>query len=190
MINWTHILKVFTRNCCFWLHHSWRRLKNLDIKKKPLCVKEMSKKSKILGVNTYIIRILNDQLLLRVVWTKKLNLCFVVFHLLCFMVQVSEKTKKESLKLWMVKKSKQAQTGDAMTTVPCYYIASLFQSADKWWFSLDSGKSEHKTKKVHNLTDETDTDIFFFFLKFLVGNQTGPGYLRSRSVLIFSVWSA
>lgn len=55
----------------------------------------------------------------------------------------------------------EAQTGDAMTTVPCYYIASLFQSADKWWFSLDSGKSEHKTKKAHNLTDETDTDIFF-----------------------------
>lgn len=46
---------------------NWRRLKNLDIKKKPLCIKEMSKKYKILGVNTYIIRILNDQLLLRVV---------------------------------------------------------------------------------------------------------------------------
>lgn len=149
----------------------------------------MSKKYKILGLSTYIIWILNDELLLRVVWTKKLNLCVVVFHLLCFMVQVSEKTKNQSLKLWMVKKWKEAQTGDALTTVPCYHISSLFQSADQWWFSLDSGKYEHKTwhymqKRVHNLTDKTHTDIFFF-LKFLVGNQTGPGYLRSRSVLIF-----
>ena len=45
--------------------------------------------------NTYIIRVFDDALVLRVIWTEELNLCFVVFHTLRFPVQLTVKTREK-----------------------------------------------------------------------------------------------
>lgn len=65
------------------------------------------------------------------------------------------------------------------------FHVTLNQSADNSWFSLDSDKSKHQI--WHHIRKQT---LERRLLKFLVRNQTRPWYLRSTSVLLFSVSSA